>query len=126
MIAKNTTATELRAAMESVNADYGHNLRFKRGPEVYGRGFRFTLTVVNSAKGGARRSHQGRRIAAACWHAHRDYFRALYKLSPAALIKSAVATYDGAEDFERTFPGTGYRNIGSRAEPLSFHDACDC
>lgn len=126
MIAKNTTPADLAQAMRDVNAEYNHNLRFKRGPEVYGRGFRFTLTVKNSASIGARRSHQGRRIAAACWHAHRDYFRALYKLSPSAVISSALATYDGADDFEETFPGTGYRNIGSQAEPMSMHDACEC
>lgn len=126
MIGRNVTEHELTQAMRDVNKEYGRNLRFKNGPTCEGRGFRFTLTVNTSAGQGGRRSNTGRKIAAACWHAHRDYFRALYKLNPSAVIKSALATYEGSADFEAQFEATGDRNIGSAFEPQSMRTACEC
>ncbi len=41
-----------------------------------------------------------------CWHGHREFMRALYRLAPDAVIVTALARYDGSEHFERTFEST--------------------
>ncbi len=73
-----------------------------------------------------RTSPSGQRVNAVCWHGFRDFFRALYRRTPEAIAKTALATYDGTEGFEETFPETGNRNIGSRFHPLCMADACVC
>ena len=122
------TSEELEQALQTVNGAgyYDGNLRWKRSPEASGRAFAFTLTVNRSEKRGARRSNTGRRIAAACWHAHRDMFRAIFAINPEARIKSATADYRGVDHFEATFEATGYQNIGSMAQPMQHREACEC
>lgn len=71
-------------------------------------------------------SHRGRRINAVCWHGFRDFFRTLFEYSPEAVVKTALATYDGPEGFEATYPSTGEGNIGSLWEPMAMADACLC
>ena len=67
-----------------------------------------------------------RKVNAVCWHGHRDFMREVFKINPDARIKSAVADYRGSDDFERTFPGTGHRNIDSQMYPTEMQDACVC
>lgn len=67
-----------------------------------------------------------RRVAAVCWHGHRDFFRALFKRCPDAQIVTAVARYHGREDFETKFEATGDQNIGSQWYPMLYRDACEC
>lgn len=64
---------------------------------------------------------------AVCWHGHRDFFRALFRLVPDAEIRTAMATYKGAEHFEQTFGMTRYEG-GSRmgVHMLPYVDACTC
>ena len=96
------------------------------------RGGGRTLSVkVNLPHGPGREryrriSHHGRRINAVCWHGFRDFFRALFEYSPEAVAKTALATYDGPEGFEDTYPHTAENNIGSRFEPMAMADACLC
>jgi hypothetical protein len=84
------------------------------------------LSVASSRGPGARRSHSGRRMAAACWHAHRDVLRELFEQYPDATVRTALATYKGKGGFEDWFEMTGATNIGSIAEPLRMDEACDC
>lgn len=67
-----------------------------------------------------------RACAAVCWHGFRDFFRELYRLSPNAYIKTGLALYRNSESFEKVFPGTAFRNIGSTYSPLQISDACWC
>ena len=90
-----------------------------------GRALQFRL-ALGPDKDSYRSIKRGRRIAAVCWHGHRDFFRALYRRSPEARIKTALADYRGTDDFERIFPATGQGNVGSWAEPQAAQDACDC
>lgn len=66
-----------------------------------------------------------RRIAAVCWHGHRDLMRLLFERHPDARLKSALADYRGAEDFDRKYLGTrgstNAYNVG-----LSYGEACTC
>lgn len=55
---------------------YGGNLAIKFIDE-HRRFTNFTLTVRKAAAPGGKRSNTGRKVAAACWHAHRDVIRAL-------------------------------------------------
>jgi len=70
--------------------------------------------------------HEGRRVAAVCWHGHRDYMRAIFARDPEARIKTSWADYKGSENFERDFPETGYRNVGSMMYPAFAKDICTC
>jgi len=126
MIARNVTYGDLDHALNMVNKEYRGNIRFKSGPTIKGKGFSFTLTVNSSGSSGGRRSNTGRKIAAACWHAHRDFFYALFELKPEAVVISSMARYEGFEDFEQEYHNSGNRNIGSQFQPLCYADACEC
>lgn len=121
------TPHDLYAAVQKVSDEqYAGNLTFKRHPSRSGNFYNFTLTVLDSSKPGARRSPSGRRIAAACWHAHRDVLRLIFERFKDAKFVSAVETYDGHAEFHRNFEETGDRNIGSQMEPCAHADACEC
>lgn len=70
--------------------------------------------------------HEGRRVAAVCWHGHRDFMRAIFARDPDARIKSHFADYRGARDFEDSFPSTAHRNVGSLMYPMFAKDVCTC
>lgn len=124
------TEDQLYEALDNASYPYGHNLRFKRYPEKRGRAYICTLTVVNSHKRGSRRSldYKGdvRRVAAACWHAHRDFMEWCFLMNPDARIQTMLADYRGLEDFQVFFPVTAGQNIGSIAQPLAISEACNC
>lgn len=68
---------------------------------------------------------------AVCWHGHRDFLRALYRLVPDAKIRTAFITYQNAEHFEAnyesTWDGAPDKARGSYpgyAKP--YQDACTC
>jgi hypothetical protein len=104
-----TTRIQTRLALSTVDAS-GEKKR-GRLPYVYQR---------TSAR------HDGRRVAAVCWHGHRDFLRALFRLCPDAVVRTAIAVYRGAEGFEETFPATAHRNIGSAYMPCTMAEACLC
>ena len=64
-----------------------------------------------------------RRLSALCWHGHRDFMRALFARCPDARLKTALADYRGAEDFEKTYRST-YGN-GNQYN-LAYGQACTC
>lgn len=64
----------------------------------------FTLRVKSSKEPGHRTSYSGRRIPSACWHVHRDVFRAIFDRFPEARIVSAHADYRGGKRFLREIP----------------------
>jgi len=106
---------------------YSGNVIFKTGPTQATRNcVNFTLRAKSSFDKGARRSHRGRKMFAACWHAHRDVMQELFKQFPQARLQSALADYRGAADFFETFDATGASNIGSNAHPVRIDTACNC
>jgi hypothetical protein len=127
MKVKGISASELCAIVREVSGrDYDGNVIFKREPELIGNFLFFTLTVIKSANPGGKRSPSGRKVSAACWHAHRDIMQVIFNSNPDALLVTALARYDGKQDFEYSFPTTGETNIGSMYEPFYMQDACDC
>lgn len=71
------------------------------------------------------RSGNPRRVMAVCWHGHRDFFRAIYRILPDLKIRTALGTYTGPEQFETIHPTLDH-NIGSGVDPLFYSQACDC
>lgn len=68
---------------------------------------------------------------AVCWHGHRDFFRAFYRLVPDAKIRTAFITYQNAqhfeENYERTYDGPPKKAAGSFAGyARPYQDACTC
>jgi hypothetical protein len=90
-----------------------------------GKGYRVRLKLAHT-KQYQRLGFTGRRIAAVCWHGHRAYFEALYRRAPLATVSTAQAVYHNAADFDATHDDTGYKNIGSQVDPLSYRAACLC
>ena len=124
---KGITEKTLRNIIDVVSLEmYDGNIKFKREPEQKGNFLHFTVTVNKAADPGGRRSHTGRRVAAACWHVHRDIMREIFDANPDAILVTAVVRYEGRDDFERKYRATGEQNIGSMAQPLYYINACDC
>lgn len=68
---------------------------------------------------------------AVCWHGHRDWFRAFYRLVPDAKIRTSFITYQSAQHFEDNFEGTyngpakdSAGSFAGYARP--YQDACTC
>jgi hypothetical protein len=76
--------------------------------------------------------NMGRRVAAVCWHGHREFFRALFAIQPEARVQTAKTktfapgqrfyTADNFESIYRQSDG----NIGSQLAPVNYSDACHC
>lgn len=136
MKAKHCTQNDLDLALEAVNNKYDGNIRFNPnsdGPT------RFTLRAKlkadretnkgcslsvyylmsqypNAIMGTQTKRHTG----AACWHVHGDFFDALLKINPEAVIYSRgnrIDRYGGNwEDFQ----------CGSQMYSVYASDRCDC
>lgn len=123
------TESEVRECARSVgvaiHSDWNGN-----GITQVGRAQQFRLALGDDKQLYRRLSasplHRERKVNAVCWHGHRDFMRAIFRVNPEARIKSAFADYRGSEDFEQSFPETGYRNIGSVMYPCEAQDACVC
>lgn len=87
---------------------------------------RARVDVASSRGPGARRARSGRRLRAACWHAYRDVLAELFDRYPDATVRTALATYRGNDGFHRDYPATGDVNIGSRMDPVTMPELCDC
>ena len=122
------TPIQLAKIVRIVSAKlYKKNIIFKNGPEmVNSKKLTFALTVKRSDQPGGRRTATGRKVAAACWHAHRDVMQELFNQFPKARIKSSMADHCGKEEFENNFPETAWINIGSEIQPCYLNDACEC
>lgn len=84
-----------------------------------GRALQFTLRL-GASREYQRRSPRGRRIAAVCWHGHRDFFRTLFWMAPAAKVSTAQTRR--LPRGERFYT----RETFSLWEPARYSDCCDC
>jgi hypothetical protein len=118
-----TTATEkqLNDALNYVNSLYQDNIKFKTGPDRISKNkVKFTLTVKDSRGPGSRRSYNGRRICAACWHVHGHFFEYLFNIAKVNYIESlGKVMRDNSDNWED-------RNLGSMYRPFYHSNACDC
>ncbi len=128
---KGITKQQLTAAVVTAGIEfYDDNLMFNREPEQQGQWLHFTLRVKDSHKPGAGRSssyhNRGHRQVSACWHAHRDVMRAIFRTAPDALLVTALARYEGTDSFEHEFPATGTLNVGPPIDPITRQECCEC
>jgi hypothetical protein len=127
MLARNVSAWDIARAAVAVGVTTSDIL--PSGPNA----LRFRLLPAAGVAQYRRRAPQtGRRVHAICWHGHRDFFRALFKLAPAARVQTARtrefapgSRYYTAENFERLYLETD-GNIGSAYQPTRYSSACDC
>lgn len=127
MLAYRVTKEDIMDAAERASKYYGGNVAVEiRGQR--GRAIRFGLKVRDSRGDGAHRSASGRRTRSACFHAHADFFRALFGSCPDARVKTAFADYHGATpaQYERDFDFVGMRNVGSASRPMQLRECCEC
>lgn len=130
------TPDQFDSAVMRAGIRYGGNLRPEHGSRQSATRFRARVLPVATGyrlygKGkdlapGQRRSWNGQRINAVCWHAYRDVMYAVFAINPKARIATALAIYRGLDDFERKFPATGDRNIGSMMAPAYMPELCEC
>lgn len=87
---------------------------------------RVRLVAHSSHGDGTRTSASGKRGPWVCWHAQRDFFRALFEIEPTAVVRTGLGkgvTYTAA-NFEATFPDTYRTNAGSLYYPREFGGLC--
>lgn len=128
MLIRNVTREQFEAVVAQVSAQYGDNITTHQDMHQMGsRVIRVQGRIrAESSRGpGARRSWSGRRTVSACWHAHRDVFRALFAAYPDATVQTTMARYT-AENFEDVYPRTAYVNVGSMAAPANMPNLCEC
>lgn len=135
MLIKNVYRQDVIDALAAVNAEFDNNIVFSRfdfagRTRKGGSKYQVTLSVKSSKGKGARRSHSGRRIAAACWHVYGTFMDALPE--SATISAPAVVGYSsmGREKIARRDrrPGDEWQdwNIGSLFQPMYYSEACDC
>ena len=94
-----------------------------------GTGFRFQLKPFPTNDGRnywQRYNHtHERKVWAVCWHGHKAFYDEVFKINPGATIITAIARYNGEQNYQETFGATGDKNIGSMMEPCAYRDACD-
>lgn len=126
----------LESALWMVNQKFGGNIQFYEKPYQTGNIWNVRLTVVKTGGPGTRIAPnpftgKGRRVHAACWHVHGEFFRALAgiadqyypmkmkKLNPQ--YKSAFTKQWRDCDAPWLDP-----NAGSIMYPVNASDCCDC
>lgn len=79
---------------------------------------RFRIAATDNRGLYGKRSASGRRVGVgACWHAHRAFMVWLFQhIDPDAVISTALAKYEGWDDFRRKYLGTRDRDPST----------CDC
>jgi hypothetical protein len=107
-----TTATiaELNEALAIINKKYEGNISFREITTKNSRRVQFTLRAV-SGKKGARISYSGRNLPCASWHAHGDFFDALFSINPKAVVNSAgkkITINDG--NWQDSIVGGGFED----------------
>jgi hypothetical protein len=125
MLVRNATHSEVEKALKKTTERYGGNVVFKRCDHAgYTRKrdpkYTVTLTVKSSREPGARRAPGGRRLAAACWHAHGLFMDALPEDS------EIVVNWTGGRRV--ISPGDEWQDsdAGSQMRPVKFSALCDC
>lgn len=117
MNVRNATAEQIRLAAAEVGvrlenfrpATKGYAFTLKVGRE---KRYRRASTWDRRKDGAPRAIRNG----CVCWHGHRDFCRALYRLAPRAEVRTALARYNGAAHFEATYRSTGgARGRGGKA-----------
>ena len=119
---RNITKYVLEDTLAKVNEKFGRNIKFKR-IDLIGLTkhdackYRVTLTVESSKGKGAKiNAINGRRIHAACWHVHGEFFNNLPKYCEIITSRFRLTSGDTWNDF----------SVGSLDNPVLFSECCHC
>lgn len=101
---KTATQWDLIQAAEATEKQVGLRLYNLRSS---GKGIAFTLKTEGPRPKYRRVGRFGRTLPGrVCWHGVRDFLRAFYARVPDARVRTAMATYQDAAHFERSYPNT--------------------
>ena len=131
MTIRGLTKKQLVKVAKSVGLEYGWNNHRLETLTKHGLTCRATLSLNGTKKyqrAGFMRNNDGsrRKIGSVCWHGHRDWMKAIFKINPDAIIISKLARYDGIDDFNSTFPDTYYTDVGSMMKPAYYGELFFC
>lgn len=110
-----------------------HETKRGKGQPLNKRGdaWRVRFRVKSARRPGSRVSlrnmyldRKPKRIASACWHAHRDIFRAMFEINPETKIRTVLEHYKGEDHFEDAFPATAYAGGWNVIHGIG--EACNC
>lgn len=130
---------EFLQAFSAASAKFEWNLKNRSLVELKGRTIDVRLGVMSATRGdvddwdyppGCKVSRSGpggrtRGVAAACWHAHGTLYRELFRINPEGKIDTALATYNGEEEFDEKYPMTSNGNPNNRSF-AAWMSADDC
>jgi hypothetical protein len=125
---RNVLKHQIEAACEAANVTFGSRMQNPPRP-LNAKGTAWQVTIGPKVKGDRcrRAVSDGRMLSSvSCWHAYRDFFKALYYVQPAARVRTALAKYDGVAAFEASFQATGWKNAGSVVHPVALKECCTC
>lgn len=125
MRATKCTKDDLQKALDIINQKYDDNIKFNPDSDLPKR---FTLRVHGKGPGSAYSPSyvQGfnwakkRRTGSVCWHAHGDFFDALFSINPVAVVYSRGDKITIKEGNWLDF------NCGSEYKPAFASDCCEC
>lgn len=131
MLVTGMSLDQFREIVETVSTDnYGGNVILHPDYREYsGTRFRARIRTVTGRGPGARRTWRGAHYPVACWHAYRDVLAWIFRMNPDARVEAGNSfhvVYRGAASFAEQYPGTGRVNIGSKMEPVTMPELCDC
>lgn len=89
------------------NANFDGNVKYAYEPAQISR-VCFRLRLQHKQPGPGSSMTKKRRGPAVCWHAHRDFMRAIYTINPDARITTSFGTYNNERDFEFRHAQTRY------------------
>src|SRR5688500_18960316 len=138
MNVKGASESQIREAANEVGVKV-YNLRAK-GIARDGQ-LRYTFTIKTEPRPNKRTAPRWQRIAslrdyrgrrervipgAVCWHGHREFMRALYRMAPNVVIRTAVAVYSGSDHFEATHEATYYTGGQRMGHAVMLGTECRC
>jgi hypothetical protein len=71
-------------------------------------------------------SDMQRWTGAVCFHGHKAFMDGVFERNPDALIVTRMARYEGKEDFDRKWSGTGMESHGPAYQGTQYREACNC
>lgn len=95
----------------------------------YGTGHAFVLRPVSGSDTFRATSEyygKSRRKWAVCYHGHYAFMRMMFECFPNARLRSAMAKFNGIDDFNAYAGLVGIQNVGSQMQPRRFEDSCKC
>ena len=127
---KNATRDEIETALVIANGQYEGNLKFNKFVNDGNGIFRVVLGVHSSKALGAKRTPDGRRMAAPCWHAWGRFMKALPQQARFYTVRAIVRDDDGGRHHQMrwTAPDEPWFdwNVGNDFNPVKFSTLCEC